>query len=92
MAINYVPRGDRVIVKQLELPEREMDGVYLPDSQRKRPDEGIVIAVGVEVKDLKPGDHICYLEFAGQTIEVDGVGYLSMRAQEIHGVRSTLGK
>ena len=46
MAINYRPRGDRVIVKRLEAPAQNPDEVFIPKSQQKPLNEGIVIAVG----------------------------------------------
>lgn len=95
--INYEPRGDRVIVKQLTAAPQQEGQVFLPDSQRKPLNEGIVIAVGPGVRnrftgmidpvDLKEGDHVCFLEFAGFEIIVDGEAYISMRNEEVHGRR-----
>lgn len=96
--INYEPRGDRVIVKQLPPPEPKEGEMVVPRSQQKPLNEGTVVAVGpgtrnrttglLDPVDLEVGDHICYLDFAGSAIEVDGVEYLSMRDEEIHGRRS----
>lgn len=83
---NYTPRGDRVIVKRLPRPEPEEGEMFTPDSQQKPLDEGEVIAVGA-VPDIHVGDHVCFLEYAGTTIEIDGQQYLSMRECEVHGVR-----
>jgi len=46
-----------------------------------------VLAVGPEIDDIEPGEHICFLDFAGTAVEIDGVEYLSMRDEEIHGKR-----
>jgi chaperonin GroES len=86
-AIGYVPRGDRAIVKRLPQAEHKPGEVIIPGSQQKPLDEGIVIAVGPEIDDIEVGEHVCFLEFAGTTVEIDGEAYLSMRDQEIHGVR-----
>lgn len=95
--INYEPRGDRVIVKRLARPEPLPGALSLPESQQKPLDEGIVIAVGpgnrnrmtgyIDEVNLKVGDHVCFLEYAGTDIEVDGEVYVSMRDEEIHGRR-----
>lgn len=85
--ISYIPRGDRVIVKRLPQPKPKEGELLIPGSQQKLLDEGIVIAVGPEISDIEPGAHVCFLEFAGTTVEIDGESYLSMRDQEIHGVR-----
>lgn len=96
-AMNYEPRGDRVIVKRLERGAQKPDTVFIPQSQQKPLDEGIVITVGPGVRnrvtgyidsiDLEVGEHVCFLEFAGQEIEVDGEQYISLRDEEIHGRR-----
>jgi len=84
---NYTPRGDRVIVKRHALPAQKPDEVFIPSSQQKPPNEGTVIAVGPEVSDIFPGDHVCFVEYAGTAVEIDGEEYLSMREVEIHGKR-----
>jgi chaperonin GroES len=95
--LNYQPRGDRVIVKRLERPALEEGNVFLPKSQQKPLDEGIVVAVGpgarnrvtgyIDEIDMKEGDHICFLEYAGQEVTIDGEIYLSLRDEEVHGRR-----
>jgi len=95
--INYVPRGDRVVVKRLPRPEPAPGELISPKSQQKELNEGIVIAVGpglrnrvtgeIDAIELEPGDHVLFVDFAGFDIEVDGVDYLSMRDEEIHGRR-----
>ena len=96
-SINYEPRGDRVVVKRLEPPAPKEGEVIMPKSQAKQLDEGIVVAVGpglrnrltwqVDPVDLQVGDHVCFGDYAGSDVEVDGVKYLSMRDEEIHGRR-----
>ena len=96
--INYEPRGDRVLVRRLPRPAPQEGEVIIPNSQQKELDEGIVVAVGpglrnrvtwqIDPVDLEPGDHVCFGEFAGSDVEVDGQTYLSMRDDEIHGRRA----
>ncbi len=50
--LNYEPRGDRVIVKRLPLPQPKPGDVFLPASQQKPLNEGTVIAVGPWVEDI----------------------------------------
>jgi len=40
------PLGDKVVVKVLEAEEKTASGLYLPDSAKKKPQEGEVVAVG----------------------------------------------
>jgi chaperonin GroES len=87
-SLNYTPRGDRIIVKRAELPETPATGIVVPASQTKALDEGTVVAVGESIEDLEVGDYVCFLEYAGTKVTIDGEEYLSMRDEEVHGVRN----
>lgn len=86
-----------MIVQELPPPTPKEGEVFLPASQQKPLNEGIVIAVGPGARnrvtgqldpiDLNPGDHVCFVDYAGFDIEVDGVKYKSMRDEEVHGRR-----
>jgi chaperonin GroES len=97
-SISYSPRGDRVIVKRTERERVEPTGITLPDSQQRPLNSGTVIAVGPgarnsvtgridPIEDLKVGDTVEFLDYAGTGIEIDGQEYLCMRENEIHGKR-----
>jgi chaperonin GroES len=91
----YTPRGDRVLVRRLAATAPQAGEVVLPTSQQKPLNEGIVVAVGPGMLhsgervpvDLKVGQHVCFLDYAGSAIVVDGEEYLSLRDEEIHGDR-----
>jgi chaperonin GroES len=98
--LNYIPRGDRVVVKRSPRPEPKSGDMFIPDSQQKPLNAGTVIAVGPGARnpitgqidaivDLRPGDTVEFLDYAGSEIEIDGEAYLSMRESEIHGKRNS---
>jgi chaperonin GroES len=73
------PLGDRVVVRPKEQEEVTRGGILLPDTARKRPFEGEVIAVGSGhvLKDgrraplsIKVGDVIVYARYAGTEVRV----------------------
>lgn len=97
MSLNYIPRGDRILVRRLLPPEPEPGKMVNPLSQTKPLNAGIVLAVGpgarnrvtgqVEpIADLQPGDIVEFVEYA-QEVEVDGETLLLLRDEEIHGKR-----
>jgi len=67
----YVPARDFLLVNQNEAEEKSSSGLYVPGEQQKKPSEGVVVTVGPECKELKPGDHIRYNKGAGVPIEED---------------------
>ncbi len=85
-----------MIVRRLPPPEPKEGEVYVPASQQKPLNEGVVVAVGPKLyrrigdyvtSDINPDDIVCFVDYAGFEIEVDGETYLSLRDEEIHGKR-----
>lgn len=44
------PLGDRVVVTPLEVTERMSGGVIIPDVAKEKPQQGIVVALGPDVR------------------------------------------
>ena len=74
------PLGDRVLVRPSEAEEKTASGIVLPDSARKKPTEGVVLAVGSgriladgarAPISVKEGDTIIYSKYAGNEVTVE---------------------
>jgi len=50
------PLFDRVCITQHKAEERTKGGLIIPDSAQKKPNLGVVHAIGPKVKDVKVGD------------------------------------
>jgi chaperonin GroES len=68
------PLGDRIVVRRVEQQEKSTGGILLPDSAKKKPQKGKVLAVGPgkQVKDgtrrplqVKEGDVVLFTSWAG---------------------------
>ncbi len=90
------PLGDRVLVRPSEGDERTVGGIVLPDSARKRPQEGKVLAVGSgrALKDgsrvapvVKAGETIIYSKYSGTEVKVDGEELVILDEDSILAVR-----
>ena len=90
--VSIRPLDDRVVVEAIESGEKTAGGIYLPDTAKEKPQEGIVVAVGpgkmlesgerVEPS-VKTGDKVIYGKYGGTEIEADGREYLVMRESDI---------
>lgn len=88
---NFRPFRDRVLVR----PFDEQEGtIKVPDSDRAKPDHGIIVAVGLggltdhgEIIPMKfkPDDHVYFGKYAGTEIEIDGEKLRIMSEAEILG-------
>ena len=48
-----VPLADRVVLKPVAAEEKTASGIILPESAKEKPEQGKVVAVGKEVKEVK---------------------------------------
>ncbi len=90
--ISIRPLDDRVVVEAIEGNEKTAGGIYLPDTAKEKPQEGVVIAVGpgkmLESGEraqlsVSVGDRILHGKYGGTEIEADGKEYLVMRESDI---------
>ncbi len=89
------PLYDRILVKRVEEASRSRGGLYLPESAKEKPREGIVLSVGqgkllddgtVRALQVKQGDRVVFGSYAGTEIKVDGEDRLVLREDEVFGI------
>ena len=63
--------------------ESEIAGLYIPDSNKVKPNTGKIQSVGVMVTDhsIKPGRTAIFNKNVGQEIEYEGVTYTVLRSE-----------
>lgn len=95
--MNVRPLFDRVLVKRVEEPTRTKGGLFLPETAKEKPVEGIVLAVGagkvleggkVSALDVQAGDRIVFKKYSGTEIKVNGEDRLILREEDILGIIS----
>ena len=90
------PLGDRILVLGVEREKKTKGGILIPDTAKEKPQEGKVIAVGpgkVNEKgkriplDVKKGNRVLFVKYAGNEIKIDGVEHLIMREDDILAIQ-----
>ena len=90
--VNFVPLGERVIVKPIEQDQQTKGGIFLPDTAKEKPQEGEVVAVGPGrvaedgkriPMELSNGDKVIYSKFAGTEYKDGDDEYLILRESDI---------
>lgn len=88
--MNIKPLADRVLIEPKEAETKTAAGLYIPDTAKEKPQQGVVVAVGNgkqdEPMELKVGDNVLYGKYAGTEISHDGVKYLMMRQSDVLAV------
>ncbi|MEZ4743720.1 MAG: co-chaperone GroES [Bdellovibrionota bacterium] len=89
------PLQDRILVKRLEIEEKTVGGIIIPDNAKEKPMEGKVIAVGNGKRledgthskmDVKVGDTVLFSKYSGSEVKIDGEECLMMREDDLLGI------
>jgi len=90
------PLGDKVVVEPLESEEKSAGGIILPDSAKKKPQEGTVVAVGPGKvlengnrgeMSVKVGDIVVYAKYGGTEVTVEGKDVIILDQDSIFAVK-----
>ena len=92
---NLKPLGDKVVVQLVEQEEKTASGIYLPDSAKKKPQEGKIVAIGGgRVLDngernkltVKVGDRVLFSKYGGNEVMVEGQEYTILDEDQIYAI------
>lgn len=90
------PLADKIVVKPSEAEDVSKGGIFLPDTAKKRPVEGKVLAVGPGKlldsgkrvpPEVKVGDIVIYTEYGGTEITVGGEDYVILEESSVLAVK-----
>ena len=86
------PMNDNVLVLRVEEEQKTSGGIIIPDTAKKKPQEGKVIAVGSGKfdkdgkrisLDVQAGDRILFSKYAGTEIRINDVEHIFMKETDI---------
>jgi len=92
------PLQDRVVVKRVPHEEKTKGGLFIPDSAKEKPIEGVVVAVGsgkiqknghVTPLDVKAGDRVLFGKYSGTEVKIEGEEHVILREDDILAVTSS---
>lgn len=92
---NIKPLGDKVVVEVLEAEDKTAGGIILPDSAKKKPTEGKVIATGDgrtldngnrNKLSVKPGDKVLFSKYGGNDVTLDGKDFTILDEDQIYAI------
>ncbi len=91
------PLGDKVVVKLTEAEEKTASGIFLPDSAKKKPTEGEVVAVGngrtldsgeKNTLSVKVGDRVLFSKYGGNEVTIDGEDLTILDEDQVYAILS----
>jgi chaperonin GroES len=89
------PLYDRILVTRLEEEQKTAGGLFIPDTAKEKPQQGLVVAVGngkvqedgsLRKLDVKAGDKILFSKYSGNDIKIEGTEHLILREDDVLAV------
>lgn len=89
------PLRDKVVVQPSEEEDKSAGGIFLPDTAKKKPQEGRVLAVGtgrlLDDGTVKPlavavGDTVIYSKYGGTEVKIEGKDYVLLDEDQIFAI------
>ena len=89
------PIYDRILVKRVEEEQKTAGGLFIPDTAKEKPAQGVVVAVGsgkvqedgsVRTLEVKAGDKVLFSKYSGNDIKIDGTEHLILKEDDVLAV------
>ncbi len=89
------PLRDKVVVKPSEGEEKSAGGIFLPDTAKRKPQEGTIIAVGsgrvqddgtIKPLSVKVGDKVIYSKYGGTEVTIDGDELVLLDEDQLYAI------
>ena len=89
------PLNDHLIVKAVSKEEKTASGIFLPDSNKEKPEQGEVIAVGPGKflengtrlpMTVKVGDKIIFTKYSPNEIKINNEDFLVLCESDVLGI------
>ena len=90
------PLGDKVVVEPVEGEDMSPGGIIIPDTAKKKPQEGIVVAVGPGkvLEDgtrgqmaVKVGDRVIFAKYGGTEVTIEGKDLVILDQDSIYAIK-----
>ena len=76
-----------MVIEPKEAETKTASGLYIPDTAKEKPQQGIIVAAGPGKKDepmeVKVGDVVLYGKYAGTEVTVEDKKYLIVKQSDI---------
>jgi chaperonin GroES len=82
--MNIKPLNERIVVKRIEEQEQTRGGLYIPQTAKEKPIEGIVLAS--DTLAVRQGDRVLFSKHVGVDVNVDGEALVILQKADILGL------
>jgi chaperonin GroES len=85
--MNFIPIGERVLVKREVEANKTASGIFIPDSAKEKPQRGIAVAVSKDViNEISVGDTVVFSKYGSADLVLEGIEYAVLKKEDILGI------
>lgn len=86
--VKLKPLADRLVARALAAETKTASGILLTSgtAEKAKPELADVVAVGIEVEEVKVGDRIVYEKYGPETFKQDGEELLILKEEDVLAV------
>ena len=86
------PLGDKVLLQEIEVQEQQVNGIFIPESAKEKPQEAVIVSLGTGGFDengnkitffVKEGDKVLTAKYGGTEVKVNGKEYKIISQKDI---------
>lgn len=77
------PLADKIVIERTQAVEKTAGGIVIPDTAKEKPEQGKVISVGKDVKEVKEGNEVLFGKYSPTEVKVDGKEYLLIKEEDV---------
>jgi chaperonin GroES len=91
----FKPLYDRIAVEAISQEEKTAGGIFIPDTAKEKPVQGVVISVGDGYRSedgkilplkIKAGDIVLYGKWAGTEVKIEGKTLMIMKESDVMAI------
>lgn len=82
------PLADNVLLCRVDEETVSSGGIVIPDAAKQKPDQGVVLDIGDEVKNVKTGELVLFEQHSGSEVKVGDNTLLILKEENIVAVLS----
>jgi len=84
--IRVIPVGDRVVIRPIDIEEKSVGGIIIPEMAKEKPSIGVIVRLGQDVDiefEPKKGDMVVYNKFASTEINTGREKLLTTASENV---------
>jgi co-chaperonin GroES (HSP10) len=79
----FLPLTNKILVKPNQ-PSDMFNKIFLPEDKKNKPNSGVVLAVGPDVKLTKPGNKVYFDKFNNTNLTIDDEKLLVIKEEYVY--------